>query len=232
VRVAAIDAVVDGASTVDTVGQCADGAVTRAGRRDDPVNDPVTAAAPPRTPFRGIDARCNRERRDKKTAPVGFCDDNPVADETMQFRPEREFRMSKTKGFRGWGHRLKDIPVQLVCREKECPRGGGGSRGKQVFSMLRVCQRIWRGAQCPTKAWDGSPIGCHNPAGRYYGIPRPLVCVAARRETKKVIAREDGYPFIADLSSLDLRHRERRRRHLCVQYGSRSCQQPHLPGHI
>ena len=39
--------------------------------------------------------------------------------------------------------------------------------------------------QRPTKAWDGSPTGCHNPAGRYNGIPRPLVCVAAGERRKR-----------------------------------------------
>jgi hypothetical protein len=40
--------------------------------------------------------------------------------------------------------------------------------------MLRVCQRIWRGTQGPTKVWDGVwdglQTGCHYPAGRYNGV--------------------------------------------------------------
>jgi hypothetical protein len=94
-----------GACTVDAVGRCADAAVDHAGRRDavvtgsccysDTVSEeegggvrsgPEAARTillfhiiSARPPSRGID-RCNRKRRDKKTAQVFFCDDSSVAD--------------------------------------------------------------------------------------------------------------------------------------------------------
>jgi hypothetical protein len=69
--------------------------------------------------------------------------------------------------------------------------------------------------QRPTQAWDGSPTGCHNPAGRYNGIPRPLVCVAAGERRKGDRERRRLYLYSRSAISRSTAHDETRRRHLC-----------------
>ena len=91
-------------------------------------------------------------------------------------------------------------------RKCKFPKAAAEAGSFGLYSSLES-----RGVTRPTQAWDGSPTGCHNPAGRYNGIPRPLICVSGgRRETEKVIAREDGYTYIAALRSPDLRHTTKR----------------------
>ena len=53
-------------------------------------------------------------------------------------------------------------------------------------------------------------------AGRYDGIPRTCSRLRGKQaRANELIAKGDGYTFIAAPRSPDLRHTEKRRRHLC-----------------
>ena len=95
------------------------------------------------------------------------------------------------------------------------PRRGRRPPPKRVFWVLYSSLESSRGVTTSHSAWDGSPTGCHNPAGRYNGIPRPLVCVAAGERRKGDRERRRLYLYSRSAISRSTAHDETRRRHLC-----------------
>jgi hypothetical protein len=112
-------------------------------------------------------------------------------------RPEHGNLRGQRNGIPEPNNPIFGVEMQFLCHIKSAdmaetaenaPIRAAAAHGppqKLVFWMLRSSPGSSESAATSHKTWDGSQTGCHNPAGRYNGIPRPLVCVAAGERRKR-----------------------------------------------
>ena len=90
------------------------------------------------------------------------------------------------------------------------PRRGRRPPPKRVFWVLYSSLESSRGVTTSHSGVGWIANWLPQPRGPIQRDPAPSRLRGGRRETKKVIAREDGYTYIAALRSPDLRHTTKR----------------------